>query len=117
MEGSAGCPTENVCSRIGRVGQGTHTDQVIGRQAAVKIERTVKIDELFCASTFNRGHDMNKDQVEGTLKGVQGNVQEQAGKTVGSGTQQAKGLAKQAEARLQKAYGDVKAALKNSRHS
>jgi len=60
---------------------------------------------------------MNKDQVIGTLQGAQGQAQEQAGKTVGNPTQEAKGLVKQAEARLQKAYGDVKEALKNSRHS
>jgi len=44
-------------------------------------------------------------------------VQEQAGKTTGSAAREAKGLVTQAEARLQKAYGDVKEALKNSRHS
>ena len=60
---------------------------------------------------------MNKDQVSGARKGAQGKLQEQAGKAAGSGTQEAKGVGKQAEARLQKAYGDVKEALKNSRHS
>jgi uncharacterized protein YjbJ (UPF0337 family) len=60
---------------------------------------------------------MNKDQVNGARKDAQGNVQEQAGKAVGNPTEEAKGLRKQAEARLQKAYGDVKEALKNSRHS
>lgn len=60
---------------------------------------------------------MNKDQVKGALKGALGKVQEHAGKTAGSREQEAKGLATQAEARLQKAYGDVKQALKNSRHS
>ena len=60
---------------------------------------------------------MNKDQVNGALKGAQGKVQEQVGRTVGNRTQEANGVVKQAEARLQKAYGDVKEALKNSRHS
>jgi uncharacterized protein YjbJ (UPF0337 family) len=60
---------------------------------------------------------MNKDQVAGALKGAQGKVLEEAGKLFGNPTQEAKGLGKQAEARLQKAYGDVKEALKNSRHS
>jgi uncharacterized protein YjbJ (UPF0337 family) len=60
---------------------------------------------------------MNKDQVNGSLKDAQGKVQEQAGKSAGNRTQEVQGLAKQAEARLQKAYGDVKEALKNSRHS
>ena len=60
---------------------------------------------------------MNKDQLKGTLKGAQGTAQAQAGKSTGSTDQQAQGLVKQAEARLQKAYGDMKEALKNSRHS
>jgi uncharacterized protein YjbJ (UPF0337 family) len=60
---------------------------------------------------------MNKDQVNGSLKDATGRVQEQVGKTAGNPTQEAKGIGKQAEARLQKAYGDVKEALKNSRHS
>jgi uncharacterized protein YjbJ (UPF0337 family) len=60
---------------------------------------------------------MNKDQIDGALKGAQGKVQERTGSAVGNPTLEAKGLVKQAEARLQKAYGDVKEALKNSRHS
>jgi uncharacterized protein YjbJ (UPF0337 family) len=60
---------------------------------------------------------MNKDQVSGALKGALGKVQERAGKATGNTEQEAKGLVTVAEARLQKAYGDVKEALKNSRHS
>jgi uncharacterized protein YjbJ (UPF0337 family) len=60
---------------------------------------------------------MNKDQVNGAVKGALGRVQEHGGKTIGSSAQQAKGLLRQAEGRLQKACGDVKAALSNSRHS
>jgi uncharacterized protein YjbJ (UPF0337 family) len=60
---------------------------------------------------------MNQDQLDAALKGAQGKVQERAGKTAGNRTLEAKGLARQAEARLQKAYGDVKEALRNSRHS
>jgi uncharacterized protein YjbJ (UPF0337 family) len=60
---------------------------------------------------------MNKDQVNGTVKGALGRVQEHAGKTIGSSAQQAKGLLKQAAGRLQKASGNVRAALSNSRHS
>lgn len=59
---------------------------------------------------------MNKDQVKGTLKGALGRVQEHAGKTIGSSEQQAKGLARQGEGRMQRAYGHLKAALKNSQH-
>jgi uncharacterized protein YjbJ (UPF0337 family) len=60
---------------------------------------------------------MNTDQVNGALKGALGKVQEQVGKTIGSAAQERDGLVAQAEARLQKAYGDVKEALKNSHHS
>jgi uncharacterized protein YjbJ (UPF0337 family) len=76
------------------------------------------VDALFRRVDIrSRDMIMNKDQVNGALKGAQGKVQEQAGKAVGSGAQEKKGVGKQAEARLQKAYGNVKEALKNSRHS
>ena len=63
-----------------------------------------------------KGHLMNKDQVEGTIKDAIGKVQEKSGAVTGSTEQEAKGLIKQAEGKLQKATGDVKAALKNSSH-
>jgi uncharacterized protein YjbJ (UPF0337 family) len=92
-------------------------DQVMCCRAAAHKGRTVSLDEPFWRALFDSGHPMNKDQVIGTLKDAQGKVQEHAGKTVGNPAQEAKGLVKQAEARLQKACGDVKEALKNSRHS
>jgi uncharacterized protein YjbJ (UPF0337 family) len=60
---------------------------------------------------------MNKDQVHGTIKDALGKAQAHAGKTVGSQKQEAKGTLKQTQGRLQKAYGDLKEALKNSRHT
>lgn len=60
---------------------------------------------------------MNKDQIKTALNGALGRVQEHAGKTIGSSEQEAKGLIRQGQARLQKAYDDVKDALRNSRHS
>ena len=60
---------------------------------------------------------MNKDQVNGAIKGAVGKAQAHAGKTVGSDKQEAKGLAKQGQGRLHKAYGDLKAALRNSKHT
>jgi len=60
---------------------------------------------------------MNKDQVNGAFKSALGRVQEHAGKTVGSTAQEARGLARQGLGKLQTAYGNVKAALRNSRHS
>ncbi|ROZ61814.1 CsbD family protein [Ramlibacter sp. WS9] len=60
---------------------------------------------------------MNKHQVNGVAKGALGKFQTHVGKTTGNGAQVARGTMKQAEGRLQKAYGDLKAALKNSRHT
>ena len=45
---------------------------------------------------------MNEDQVKGKAKEIGGKIQEGAGKVVGSSEQQAKGLNKQAEGKLQK---------------
>lgn len=44
---------------------------------------------------------MNKDQVVGNLKQAAGKIQEKAGELIDSPTQQAKGLAKQAEGTAQ----------------
>ncbi len=58
---------------------------------------------------------MNKDQVKGAVKDAAGRVQEEAGKLVGSNTQQAKGLEKQVVGKAEKAAGDVKNAVKQAR--
>jgi len=55
---------------------------------------------------------INKDQVEGRVKEAAGKVQETAGKAVGSGTQQAKGMARKVGGAAQAAYGDVKEDIK-----
>ena len=60
---------------------------------------------------------MNKDQAEGAVKASLGTLQGRTGRVIGSPNQEAKRLARQAEARLQKATGDVREALKNSRHT
>ena len=60
---------------------------------------------------------MNKDQLRGALRRALGRVQEHAGKTIGSAAQETKGRARQGEGKLQKACGDVKEVLRNSRHS
>jgi uncharacterized protein YjbJ (UPF0337 family) len=57
---------------------------------------------------------INKDQVEGRAKEAAGKVQETTGKVVGSGTQQAKGMARKVGGKAQAAYGDVKEDLKDS---
>jgi uncharacterized protein YjbJ (UPF0337 family) len=60
---------------------------------------------------------INKDQVEGRVKEAAGKVQEVAGKTVGSTTQQVKGEVNKAAGAAQAKYGDVKNDMKkNSKH-
>jgi uncharacterized protein YjbJ (UPF0337 family) len=61
---------------------------------------------------------MNKDQVKGVMKNIAGKVQEEAGKLVGSESQQAKGLGKQIAGKTEKIYGDAKEGFKNAnKHS
>jgi uncharacterized protein YjbJ (UPF0337 family) len=59
---------------------------------------------------------MNKHQFNGAIKNALGRLQEHAGKTVGSAGQEAKGIARKNAARMESAYGNVKEALKGSRH-
>jgi uncharacterized protein YjbJ (UPF0337 family) len=82
---------------------------------------------IHAATWFQAGHPgplinrkeipMNKDQVKGALKDTAGKAQEQAGKATGNAAQEGKGLAKQGEGKAQTAYGNVKEALRKSRHS
>jgi len=58
---------------------------------------------------------MNKEQVKGTVKDLAGKVQEEVGKLVGSKEQEAKGLGKQIAGKAEKAYGDVKEAIADSK--
>ncbi len=58
---------------------------------------------------------MNKEQVTGTVKDLAGKVQEEVGKLVGSKEQEAKGLGKQISGKAEKAYGDVKEAIADSK--
>jgi uncharacterized protein YjbJ (UPF0337 family) len=65
------------------------------------------------ASSPIKEFTVNKDQVKGTAKDIGGKIQQEAGKLVGSSEQQAKGLNKQAEGKLQKGLGDAKEAVKD----
>ena len=58
---------------------------------------------------------MNKDQVKGAAKDAAGKAQVKTGEAVGSATQEAKGLVKQGEGKVQKAYGDVKEVIKGNK--
>lgn len=57
---------------------------------------------------------MNKDQVHGIAKDIAGQVQEGAGKLIGSKEQQAKGLEKQIEGGQEKFLGDAKEIVKDA---
>ena len=57
---------------------------------------------------------MNKNQVQGTLKDVAGQVQEKSAHLVGNPKQELKGLKKQAEGKTQKAVGDLQEIIKDA---
>ena len=56
---------------------------------------------------------MNKDQVKGVAKHVQGEVQEQVGKLTGDTETRIKGHAKEMEGKAQKELGDAKEAVED----
>lgn len=51
---------------------------------------------------------MNKDNIKGKAKDIAGRVERQAGEWTGDNKAQAEGLGKQAEGKVQKAWGDLK---------
>jgi uncharacterized protein YjbJ (UPF0337 family) len=57
---------------------------------------------------------MNKDRAEGKVKDVAGRVQRQAGEWTGDTESQVKGAAKQAEGKVQNAWGKAKDAAKDA---
>ena len=57
---------------------------------------------------------INKDQVEGRVKEAAGKVQEVAGRTVGSPTQEAKGVLNKTAGAAQAKLGDAKKVVKDS---
>lgn len=56
---------------------------------------------------------MNKHQIKGRIKEAAGEVQEQAGKLVGSKEQEMKGHAREQAGKAQKTGGDLKENLKD----
>jgi uncharacterized protein YjbJ (UPF0337 family) len=57
---------------------------------------------------------MNKDQVEGKLKDVGGRIERQVGEWTGDPQKQGHGALKQAEGKVQNAWGNVKEAGKKA---
>jgi uncharacterized protein YjbJ (UPF0337 family) len=57
---------------------------------------------------------MNKNQIEGTIKDIAGKVQRSVGTATDNTKQQVKGAAKQIEGKFQKGVGDVEQAVDDS---
>ena len=57
---------------------------------------------------------MNKHQIKGRLNEAAGEVQEQAGKMIGSKDQELKGHAREHSGKAEKTAGDLKEVLKES---
>jgi uncharacterized protein YjbJ (UPF0337 family) len=55
---------------------------------------------------------MNKDQAKGHMKDLAGKARAKIGSLTGNRSQQAKGLANQAEGKMQKGVGDLKNAAR-----
>jgi uncharacterized protein YjbJ (UPF0337 family) len=51
---------------------------------------------------------MNRDQAKGHMKDMMGKARQKIGSLTGNRSEQAKGLGKRAEGKLQKGVGDVK---------
>ena len=60
---------------------------------------------------------MNKDQVVGKVKQVEGDVKETIGKVVGDKSMENNGKAQNIAGKVQQGYGDIKADLKNGSSS
>jgi len=57
---------------------------------------------------------MNKNQVKGAVKDIAGNVQQKAGRLVGSKEQEAKGLVKQVQGKAKRNLGDAQEVTKDA---
>jgi uncharacterized protein YjbJ (UPF0337 family) len=57
---------------------------------------------------------MNKDQVKGTVKDIAGRIERQAGEWTGDEKKKVHGTMKQAEGKIQNAWGNVKDAGKQA---
>jgi uncharacterized protein YjbJ (UPF0337 family) len=57
---------------------------------------------------------VNKDRAQGKVKDIAGRVQRQAGEWTGDTEAQVKGAAKQAEGKIQNAWGKAKDAMKKT---
>jgi uncharacterized protein YjbJ (UPF0337 family) len=56
---------------------------------------------------------MNKDRLKGTIKVSAGKLQAKLGEITGNTRQEAKGLSKEIEGKVQRSYGDAKQSVKD----
>jgi uncharacterized protein YjbJ (UPF0337 family) len=66
--------------------------------------------------TQNRGAEMNKDQVKGTIDDVAGRAKRQVGEWTGDTNAQMKGLGQQAKGKAEKALGNAKDAVREGQN-
>jgi uncharacterized protein YjbJ (UPF0337 family) len=79
-----------------------------------KIGSAVSPAKEFRAQIYFGGIVMNKDQVKGKVKDVAGRIERQAGEWTGDPEKQVHGALKQAEGKVQTAWGDAKDAGKKA---
>ena len=60
---------------------------------------------------------MNKDEVNGKIKNIAGRAERKLGKATGNIKTEARGVARQAEGKVQEIFGKAKATLKNKKAS
>ena len=60
---------------------------------------------------------MNKHQINGAIMAMLGKAQAYAGRVFGSVEHETRGLVLQSRGNMRKSYGNVKAALRGSRHA
>jgi uncharacterized protein YjbJ (UPF0337 family) len=79
-----------------------------------KLGKRRSVKQVRKTQTNSKEMAMNKDQVEGKLKDVAGRAERQVGEWTGDEEKQGHGSMKQAEGKVQKAWGDVKDAGKKA---
>jgi uncharacterized protein YjbJ (UPF0337 family) len=60
---------------------------------------------------------MNKDEVKGKMKNVVGRAERELGKATGNKKTEARGVARQAEGKVQEIFGKAKATLQDKKAS
>jgi uncharacterized protein YjbJ (UPF0337 family) len=77
-------------------------------------QRTFTCQEIQSPNLIREEWFMNKDQVKGKVKDVAGRIERQAGEWTGDPEKQVNGALKQAEGKMQNAWGDAKDAAQKA---